>query len=907
MRCPCPRLLCSLALALTLGSAPLVRAQDEAPDPIRAPIPDETEPAFPEAIAAPPPDVEAIEITGERLDDANVQDEAQAITAFTGADLDRANIVSVDSLQFNVPGLHVGQSANAPIITLRGIGTENSSLTGEPGVAFHVDGINFARPSAARVAFFDLETLDVKRGPQGLLGGKNSTSGSINLVTRKPTDEFEVSGDVLSGNYDRIRLRGALNVPMGEFVAARFAMYQETRDGFLDNKLVSTSKDPFDVDDFGLRGHLRMTPTDTFELLATYNYYKQDGNGPQADVVPIAHRHNCVISGSVSIDSLTGLQLLSTPVRDSVLPYSVACYGYRGIPGRIISTRPYVQEYLDPYTNKAIKGIDPRNGREVYGNRVFDPQRQEDADPRSIYAGTQSSQQNRFWGWTTSADWDVPLLPVLGETHLKLLGGFQQTEQVFSQDFDASIVPLSAYSLDPDSADQYSAEAQWGGTSFGERVDWQASLFWLHEEADRHVAAPSLVPASPDETGGLLSDQTTDNSAYGAALHSGWQLTDVLRFNLGGRLIKDRKSTNLLRTNLGVNGSARNRGCRGDLGEGPPAGPPIVSEDCEDTFRGRMWGSGIEWRPFGDDHMLYARLDRGYKSGGFRAGTVGRFDPEKIWAYAAGTKSEFFDQRLRINLEAFFYNYDALQLVILDGLSLRTENTDAKMYGWDLEALASPIDGLNLSAVVAFLKTRTSEYYSLDPTLEAPSTAVDANAFRSWHGQRLVLRDEAESAAEAGLTGDVANYATRWCKTSPSDSSPVQCGLIPGTVGGLDDYSDNHLSRAPRWKVTLAGDYEIPLGRFGSLTPRVQYTWQDDTYFRAFNRDFDLQEDYHLTDAKVTWNSPEARWSVEAFVQNIEDEAAKQNILIGPREYGAPPFAWYNPPRFYGVQVGFKY
>ncbi len=124
---------------------------------------------------------------------------------------------------------------------------------------------------------------------------------------------------------------------------------------------------------------------------------------------------------------------------------------------------------------------------------------------------------------------------------------------------------------------------------------------------------------------------------------------------------------------------------------------------------------------------------------------------------------------------------------------------------------------------------------------------------------------------------------------------------------GLDDFSGNQLSRAPEWKYTLSGEYEIPLGRFGSLIPRVQYTWQDDTYFRAFNRAFDLQEAYHLTNAKLIWSSPEQMWSVEAFVENIENKTAKQNILVGPRQIDSPPFAWYGPPRFYGFQVGFRY
>ena len=151
-----------------------------------------------------------------------------------------------------------------------------------------MDGINLGRPAAARVAFFDLETLDVKRGPQGLLGGKNSTSGSINLITKKPTDEYEVSGDVLlRATTTACGCAGTVNVPFGEFAAARLALYHEDARRLPRQPLVSDSHDPFDADDFGLRGHLKLTSDRALELLFSYNYFKQDGNGPQADVVPI--------------------------------------------------------------------------------------------------------------------------------------------------------------------------------------------------------------------------------------------------------------------------------------------------------------------------------------------------------------------------------------------------------------------------------------------------------------------------------------------------------------------------------------------------------------------------------------------------------------------------------------------
>jgi iron complex outermembrane receptor protein len=535
----------------------------------------------------------------------------------------------------------------------------------------------------------------------------------------------------------------------------------------------------------------------------------------------------------------------------------------------------------------------------------------EDADPRSIYI-TPNSQRNRFWGWSSDVDWDAPELPLLGETHLKLIGGFQRTDARTRQDFDATEAFLSYFTAD-DSAKQYSGELQWTGTGLGERLEWQSSLFHAHEKARREVEA---IGVNGSEDGALFSDQTTNNKAYGAGLHGKLSLTDSLTWSLGGRYVKDKKSTWMLRdapSDPGPDPSDNStfRGCHGNLGVISPTRrqPAIPPHSCTEVFRGMMWGTGLEWRPFGDDHLLYAKLDRGYKSGGFRASTVGGYEPERIWAYAAGTKSEFFDHRLRVNLEGFFYNYQDLQLVILDGFALRTENTDAKMYGWDLEAVASPVEGLNLSAVISFLKTRTIDYFSLDPTTEpSPETPLtDYNGYREWHEARLMSLEQAD-ADKAAEKVNAPSYAQRGdCRFSPRDASTsFTCGLLT-EFGGLDDFSGNELSRSPKWKMTVSADYEIPLGRFGSLIPRIQYTWQDETYFRAFNRSFDLQEPYHLTNAKLTWTSPEDRWSVEAFVENIEDEAPKQNILIGPRYFGSPPLAWYGPPRFYGVQVGFKY
>jgi iron complex outermembrane receptor protein len=790
-----------------------------------------------------PEGVEAIRVTGERLDVTDVQDEAQAITAFSMDDLDKMNITSVEGLALNVPGLHVGQQGQNAIVTLRGVGTENASLTGEPGVAFHVDGINYGRPSAARVAFFDLQSIQVNRGPQGLKGGKNSTSGSINVFTNDPSTDYEVEGDALFGNYDRVRVRGHVNVPIGEVAATRLAMFYEDRDGYLDNKFFNDSRDPFDADNFGLRAKLRLMPSDSLDVVLGYNYYKETGNGPQADLVPVFNGKPCRNTpGSPIPADLT-----------TVMPTNTVCRTTGG--GFDFTQNP------------------PRRTPTVWTPAVEDP------EPREIYTDRSSAQDSRYWGFSGKIDWQAPELPLLGSTDVKLLGGYQRTETSFDWDFDST--SLSDFNLDLlQEVDEYSSELQWSGNA-GERLRWQASLFYMHQEGEGFTLAPAV---QANQVATLEIEQEVENKSYGAALHGEYYATESLTFSLGGRWIKDRKRSFLKRRN-----AEEFQACEGLLNRGRP-GPGLdpILPSCDLTDRGTAWGARLEWRPL-EGHLVYAGIDRGFKSGGFSSGGVGEYKPEKIWAYTLGTKSEFFDSRLRINLEGFFYAYQDMQLALIDGTAIRTENSDTRMYGWDLEAEAQPLPGLSLRAVLNYIDTETLDYYSLDP--------VSLGSL--FENERTNQRTRAESSG-LPFPGD------RACLQQGTSNVFVPCAEV-GDRDGLDDFSGNELSRSPEWKFTFSAEYAIPLGDYGTLTPRAQYTWVDDTYFRVFNRDFDLQEDFHKTDLKLIWTSPEERWTVEGFVENLEDEDVIQNVLVGSRTLGAPPLAWYGTPRFYGVRLGFRY
>ena len=569
-----------------------------------------------------------------------------------------------------------------------------------------MDGIYYARPSAARVAFFDLEKLDVRRGPQGFLGGKNSTSGSINVVTNDPSDDYEFQADVLFGNYDRVRARGHVNIPLGEYAAYRVAFFHENRDGYLDNELLSDSGDPFDADSFGMRHKLRLRPADSLDTVVSFNFFQEKGNGPQADLVPILNTRACRRRNVVT-----------------VMPESVACrFGSIGSDG------------------------------------IWDPDAVEDADPRKIYTDRRSAQDNKYWGLHGKTIWDAPELPLLGLTTVELRGGYQRTDTTFDQDFDGSSLKLS--DIDSTSlAHEYSTDLRWRGTGFDERFEWQTSLFFMRERGEATRLSPRFVTSDDGSSSAevtVRTDQFTENKSYGAAWHGAMHLSDSVKFELGGRWIKDRKESVLSRV---VSGELE--GCDSQLGRitlpngqsgFPP--PPV----CQEVFRGTMWGSRLEWRPqFADSQLFYLGIDRGHKAGGFGLGGIGSYLPEKIWAYTVGSKSEFFDRRLQINIESFFYAYRDMQIALIDSLEIRTENADTRMYGWELEAEAQPIPGLTLRAVVGQLRTEVIEYESLDP--------AKTNVFQE---ARLAARDQAELNNE------------------------------PFT--DLDDFSGRQLSRSPEWK-----------------------------------------------------------------------------------------------------------
>ena len=187
-----------------------------------------------------------------------------ALTAVTGENLKSAGVVAVSDLQNLVPSLTVGRDPFGVNLNIRGVTSTDNTSKGDQGIGFNVDGVPIGRPIEQGLAFFDVDRVEVLRGPQGTLYGKSTTGGAINVITRKPTQEFGGSMDVELGNYNTKRGNAALNVPVNDHLALRIAGNFNDRDGFLQTNDNSAARN--DQNDLSARATALITFTPDMSL-----------------------------------------------------------------------------------------------------------------------------------------------------------------------------------------------------------------------------------------------------------------------------------------------------------------------------------------------------------------------------------------------------------------------------------------------------------------------------------------------------------------------------------------------------------------------------------------------------------------------------------------------------------------
>jgi iron complex outermembrane receptor protein len=726
--------------------------------------------------AAPEESMGADETYGEILVTAqrrseSVQDVPIAISAFNSEMVEGSgstNITSLNGLAPNVVLQTQGLVANVPMISIRGMNTSDPDPNADPKVSTIIDGVYIPFVSSTMLDLFDVERIEILKGPQGVLFGKNNLAGTLNVISARPTDDFGGEARVSLGSYGLKQFRGKIN--SGRFandaLAAKVAVNFRDYDGYSRNVITGNRLNGANVK--SVRGALEYDPGGAFDSTLVVDWLKQKTTGPAPHVLD---------NGDPNWDLLP--DAVKTDVRKAAV--------------------------------------------------LFDP-----------FANTES------WGGSWNSNLDV------GWGTVSAVLGYRDLKYITRGDFDGLITPAPQLDVTRDFAgDSKSAELRYVSPA-GEPVDFVVGLYY---QADKWRQFNTVL-ATPTTTTLAQLHQDTESYALFALVNA--HPADGLTLSMGGRYSHDRKKYDIA-SQVRVNGNQTS------------------------SFASSLEASWAEFTPrltvnyeVTPDIMVYANYSQGYKAGGYNSrGTipenVGPYDPERVTAYEIGAKSDLFDRLLRLNVAGFLNKYTDLQSSVTKMGSVRAENITtniaaAEIYGFEIESVLRPAQGLSIGANLAYLHARYTDFC-------ADTNGVFTNG-----------------APEVGQCGPAV---------------PILINGVPnGTFAVPTDSSGLDLANAPEWSGSLSVDYAIPTG-FGEvkLHSDARYSSRFNTWGRSNNPGY-YRDEVVLVNASVAVAGEDDKWKVTLYGTNLTD----QEVISGATNAGATPISqFYQAPREFGVDLAFKF
>lgn len=636
--------------------------------------------------------------------DESLQSVPLSLTTFSQEKLDLMGATNLDGVQQSTPNLDFAQQSggqNNTRVTVRGIGTETLESGGDPGVALHIDGVYVGRNSAAAIDIFDVQRVEVLRGPQGTLYGRNANGGSINIITRRPQDKLEIDGDLTVGSYNWFRARGVLNVPLADSVAARLAVFSDTRDGYEKN-LWSQGRDGGDKDNHGARLQVQWQGDNGNTMLLRGYDERFGGVGPAtrflgADL-PTADGYPPVYAIGLSSGPVppAGTNIMAdvyrnpTPaIGDPVLP----------LPKNLLEIRKDAPEYVD----QAIRGVDFEGSWQL-ANAV-------------LLRSLSSYQTNKN---DILVDADNSELPI--ETRRRRNNAHQ-----FSQEFNL----LSTGE----------GRTQWifGAYYYLERL---TEDLWTKTQAGLVPLNFRLPPGAVPGGGGVEQHQHQNYETMSYALfgQASFKLTDAVKLTAGVRETWDHKKQSR-------SGGGRIDSTTGILFNVGTVGF-LSADSSEQSFKDPTWKLVLDYT-FQNENMMYVSYSRGSKAGGFDFnsptvdGVLTAYEPEKLDAYEVGSKNRLFDDRVQFNVAAFYYDYTNLQTFRLTTFGPRTDNAAAStIKGFEAELIVAATDALRIDASAGYLDAKYDQFfidipppgvdYSGNVLNNAPKWTLHAGAQYTW-------------------------------------------------------------------------------------------------------------------------------------------------------------------------------
>lgn len=781
----------------------------------------------------------------------SINDVGLSISAVSGDKLAEQKLTSLEDISSAVPGLvYATSTANTPIFTLRGIGFNEQSLGAYPATSLYLDEAPMPFPALASHAAYDLERMEVLKGPQGILFGQNSTGGAINFIAAKPGEEFEAGVDIGVGNFGKVELNGFVSGPVTDTIGARLAVTSAQSDDW--QKSASSNRENGEEDYTAARLILTFNPSDSASYMVNFNTW-QDKSDPQASQFAAKNPQ-------ITLDSVTGLPpatlapLLAEPfVKED---NRLADWSLLTTPS---SDREYSQLILrgdwdlsDSMTVTALttyQDFEQAQTTDGDGSPLisFDLE-SSDAEIKTWITELRLTGQSEGASWIVGANYEESetfedqVLRFIDNTNFTAANAFIHGSGIIN---DQDIENWAVFAnVDVNVSDALTLKV--GARYTDSTIDVESCNY----------AAPNL-PGSPDAGQGA-NVATLFNILGSIFTGNGPDFTNPLSGSLPFRVIGGFPDCYTL----------NDQRVPGEL---------FVDSLEEDNV---SWRVGMDY-DLGDSSLLYANVSKGYKSGSYpslAASTFDQFQPvtqESVMAYELGVKSTLADNTVQLNAALFHYTYDDKQLrtkivePIFGFLDVLENVPESEITGIEADVVWQLSDAFTLSAAVTYLDSEVKNYSGVSISSEIAPTGP-GNTFQLVGGEEDFSGDPIPFTPELTYTID-GEYRI------PMGNGEVFIGVnVTGQSESDAAFGGNRLS----YRQT-----QINNGA-SAITPKIN-----------------LMDSYAIWGARVGYQSEDDKWRVMAWGKNLTDEYYITNVIASSDTTSR----FTGRPATYGVTVGFNF
>ena len=820
----------------------------------------------PAAAAAPPlaaaDALTDIVVTAQRRSES-VQNVPIAVSAFSAEQLEARGVTSTLQLINYVPNLFGSNntglgSANAYYI--RGLGNTETIATFDPPVGTYVDDIYLSRQNANNFAFFDVQRIEVLRGPQGTLFGRNTTGGAVHVILKRPSGTLGGYIEAGYGSYQKKMVRGSVDVPFGEGIAVKISGYFQDDRGYAIN--TTTGERANDSDLAGLRGAVQFKATERLTWNLSAAYMRNDGeNLLNFDCDP---RNTANCKG----------RFITTGLRKS--------YNTAGSPSPFLS--------LGANRDIAVSG-----------------------DKRNFGLGNKTDTEI----YTSNIEYDFG-----DAAKLSLITGVVRLRQKYALDFadgrglpnvSNPTPPIQAYArggfdiLNDGSHKQFTQEIKVNGRLFGGLIDYVTGVYFYDERNTTDFADVFSVGPGPTGTGLLLGDRTLYNTTKATAGYVQVDVSPIERVKLtaGVRYTDETKTFNIRdnRATCQVTPLPANCLDNSNLFVNLPAGRLAIPT----SQTAKLWTPrfAANFKPTGDI-LIFASATRGFKSGGWNArgsanNTLLPFNPEKVWSYEVGGKTEFLDHRLRVNVTGFYLDTKQLQTpsAFIDPVSgaatFITQNfADYRNKGLELEISAVPFKGLSVYANAGY----QDDKYKVSDTLLPNRFGVKAVRQQQLdcRAQLALGRVPIGGGAIGGVVNNAVDCAVGIVDARGNIATPVRTPKFSIAFGGSYDYAIPPAGIILTPSVNALYRSKLEVGTSNGTVYTGSITAPSGAVYPAnpFGGNYiegSLVQSFWQVQASLALRTDDGNWTLAVECENCFDKAYTQSSLVN-YTYLSPPRTW---------------